>query len=66
MEGWRADFDAGGFAATVPLLSVGFTGDYDIGFDFEREQEVWNGRLGLPEVTLEEVVRGAVELAGRA
>lgn len=66
MEGWRAGFDAGGFAATVPLLSVTFVGDADVGYDFEGEQEVWNGKLGLPEVTLEEVVRGAVELAGRA
>ncbi|KAL1610707.1 hypothetical protein SLS60_002377 [Paraconiothyrium brasiliense] len=56
-------FEKGVFEATYPLLAISFVGDVDVGYDFEREQKVWNGELGLPRRTLDEVVRGAVEVA---
>lgn len=58
-------FANGEFAATFPLLQISFGADLDIGYDFVGEQEVWNEKLGLPKVTLEEVVKEAVELANR-
>ncbi|KAF2249668.1 isoflavone reductase family protein [Trematosphaeria pertusa] len=59
----RSKFDAGDFNATYPLLALSFVADVDVGYDFEKEQEVWNGKLGLPKQTLDEVVKGAIELA---
>lgn len=63
---WRERFDAGEIAATSPLLALSFVADVDVGYDFEREQEVWNRRLGLPKVTLEDVIEQAVELTKRS
>jgi hypothetical protein len=37
-----------------------FGADVDVGYGFEKEQEVWNGKLGLP---LEALVKEAVELS---
>lgn len=59
----KEKFAAGDFNATYPLLALSFVADVDVGYDFEKEQEVWNGKLGLPKQTLDEVVKGAIELA---
>ena len=63
---WRAQYDAGDLGAAFPLLALSFGADVDIGYDFEKEQEVWNSKLELPHVTLDEVVREAVTLANRS
>lgn len=63
---FREQFDAGDLNATFQLLAISFGADVDVGYDFEAEQKIWNSKLGLPKVTLEEVVREAVELAARA
>jgi nucleoside-diphosphate-sugar epimerase len=63
---YRAQFDAGDLNATFPLLAISFGADVDVGYDFEAEQEVWNSKLGLPKVTLEKVVRDAVQLSARS
>jgi nucleoside-diphosphate-sugar epimerase len=62
-KAFREKYDAGDFSATFPLLAMTFGADIDVGYDYEKEQEVWNSRLGLPEIELEEVVKEAVELA---
>jgi len=58
----KKKFDGG---ELFPILSMSFGADIDIGYDFEKEQEIWNGKLGLPQVTLDEVVKQAIELAQR-
>ncbi|KAL1792504.1 hypothetical protein ACET3X_009011 [Alternaria dauci] len=63
---FRHQFDAGDLNATFPLLAISFGADVDVGYDFEAEQEVWNNKLGLPKVTLEEVVHDAAQLAARS
>ena len=63
---FRDQFDAGDLSATFPLLAISFGADVDVGYDFEAEQEVWNRKLDLPKVTLEEIVHDAVELAARS
>ncbi|CAN9440157.1 unnamed protein product [Alternaria sp. RS040] len=63
---FRDQFDAGDLNATFPLLAISFGADVDVGYDFEAEQEVWNRKLDLPKVTLEEIVHDAVELAARS
>lgn len=59
----REQFDAGIFNAAYGLLALSFSADVDVGYDFETEQELWNKKLGLPKVQLEEVVADAIELA---
>lgn len=59
----RAAFDGGDVGSTFKILAITFVADVDVGYDFEREQQIWNSRLGLPTVTLDEVVREAIELA---
>lgn len=59
----RAKFDAGEFNATYPILALSFVGDVDVGYDFPKEYEIWNEKLGLPKPTLEEVVKEAIDLA---
>jgi nucleoside-diphosphate-sugar epimerase len=59
----REKYDAGEFAAAFPILAMSFGADVDIGYDYEKEQEVWNDRLGLPKVKLDEVIKVAIELA---
>jgi uncharacterized protein YbjT (DUF2867 family) len=59
----RERFEKGEFEATYPLLALSFVGDVDVGYDFEKEQKVWNEVLGLPARTLDEVVEGAIEAA---
>lgn len=61
----REAFDQGDFSAAFPLLAISFGADVDVGYDFEKEQEVWNSKLQLPAVTLEEVIRAAIGLAKR-
>ncbi|KAB2103392.1 hypothetical protein AG0111_0g8027 [Alternaria gaisen] len=63
---FRDQFDAGDLNATFPLLAISFGADVDVGYDFEAEQEVWNKKLDLPKVTLEEIIHDAVELATRS
>ncbi|KAF1976721.1 isoflavone reductase family protein [Bimuria novae-zelandiae CBS 107.79] len=62
----KAQFDAGDFNATFGLLALSFVGDVEVGYDFEKEGKVWNGELGLPVQRLDEVVKGAIELAKAA
>jgi nucleoside-diphosphate-sugar epimerase len=62
----RQQLDAGDLNATYPLLAISFCADVDIGCNFEAEQEVWNTKLGLPKVTLEEMVHDAVDLSARS
>ncbi|CAE7178969.1 hypothetical protein CFE70_005974 [Pyrenophora teres f. teres 0-1] len=62
----RERYDGGDSAATFPILAMSFGADVDVGYDFPKEQEVWNEKLGLPKVGLEDVVREAVELAARS
>ena len=66
MRELRGRFDGGEFNATFGLLAISFVGDVDVGYDFEKEQKVWNGELGLPKRSLDEVVKGAIELAEAA
>lgn len=61
----REKFNAGDFNATYPLLGISFGADVDIGYDFEKEQKVWNVDLGLPKATLDETVKAAVEVSKR-
>ncbi|KAF2677956.1 NAD(P)-binding protein [Lentithecium fluviatile CBS 122367] len=63
IEELRGKYEGGDFNATYGLLALSFVADMDVGYDFEKEQEVWNGKLGLPRRTLDEVVREAIELA---
>jgi hypothetical protein len=65
LKALREKYDNGETAAGFGILSISFVGDVDVGYDFEAEQEVWNERLGLPKVSLEEVVGEAVALANR-
>lgn len=58
----KEKFNAGDYSAVFQLLAMSFGADIDIGYDFEEEQEVWNDRLGLPKVELEDVVRKSVAL----
>ncbi|KAJ4349467.1 uncharacterized protein N0V89_008082 [Didymosphaeria variabile] len=62
IEAAKERFEKGEFEATYKLLAISFVGDVDVGYDFEKEQKVWNGKLGLPRVTLDEIVKGAVNL----
>lgn len=66
MRELRNRFDKGEFEATFGLLAISFVGDVEVGYDFEKEQKVWNGELGLPEQSLDGVVRSAIELANAA
>jgi nucleoside-diphosphate-sugar epimerase len=61
----REKYDAGDFNAAFLILAMSFGGDLDVGYDYEKEQEVWNEKLGLPKVGLDEVVQGAIDLANR-
>ncbi|KAH7130078.1 hypothetical protein B0J11DRAFT_243724 [Dendryphion nanum] len=63
----RQRLDAGDVSASFPLLTLSFLGDVDVGVEFDKEGlKIWNGELGLPENTLEAVVKEAVELAARS
>jgi hypothetical protein len=62
-KAWKEKYDAGDFNAAFPLLAMTFGADIDVGYDYEKEQEVWNSKLGLPKVDLDEVVKEAVDLA---
>jgi hypothetical protein len=66
LKALREKYDNGETAAVFGILSISFIADVDIGYNFEAEQEVWNERLGLPKVSLEEVVEEAVALANRS
>lgn len=66
LKALREKFDGGEFNATFPLLAISFVSDVDVGYDFEKEQEIWNGKLGLPKWTLDEVVKEAIELANKS
>lgn len=66
LKALRERYDNGETEAVFGILAISFVGDIDIGYDFEREQVVWNEKLGLPKVRLEEVVEEAVALAERS
>lgn len=66
MKVLRKKYNAGDYSAAFGMLAISFTADIDVAYDFEREQEIWNGRLGLPKVTLDEVVKGAIELSKKS
>jgi hypothetical protein len=59
----RERYDNGEAGAVFGILSISFIGDIDVGYDFEKDQVLWNEKLGLPKVSLEEVVEEAVALA---
>lgn len=59
----REKYDGGDGSAAFGLLAITFHADVDVGYNFEKEQEIWNEKLGLPKNTLEEVVRDAAELS---
>lgn len=59
----RERFVSGDFDATYGLLALSFGADLGVGYDFEAEQDVWNKKLGLPNVSLEKVVADAIKLA---
>jgi nucleoside-diphosphate-sugar epimerase len=61
----REKYDAGDYNAVYPLLAITFGADVDVAYDFVHEQEVWNEKLGLPKVGLDDVVKEAIELANR-
>lgn len=63
LKAQREKFDAGEFAATFPLLSLSFVADVDVGYDFPKEYEVWNEKLGLPKQEMDVVVKEAIELS---
>ncbi|KAF2272028.1 NAD(P)-binding protein [Westerdykella ornata] len=62
----RKKYDEGDFNAAFGLLALSFVADVDVGYDFPKERKIWNGQLGLPEQSLDEVVKEAVELANRS
>jgi hypothetical protein len=62
----RKRYDEGNFTATFELVALSCVADVDVGYDFEKEREIWNGKLGLPDQTLDEVVKDAIELASSA
>jgi hypothetical protein len=59
----RARYDAGDVSAAFELLAITFVADVNVGYEFDKEQTIWNGRLGLPKETLDQVVKVAVEHA---
>ncbi|PSN72212.1 NAD(P)-binding protein [Corynespora cassiicola Philippines] len=65
MKERREKYDTGDWNAMFPLLAISFVGDVDVGVNF-KEEELWNEKLGLPKVTLEQVIKEAVELAERS
>jgi putative NADH-flavin reductase len=65
LAGLRAKYDGGDFNAAFALLAVSFVADVNVGYEFDKEQKVWNDELGLPGSTLEGIAKEAVELANR-
>ncbi|KAF2832710.1 NAD(P)-binding protein [Ophiobolus disseminans] len=63
LKSLREKFDSGEFAATFSLLAITAVADVDVAYDLEKEQEIWNEKLGLPKITLEDVIGDAVKLA---
>jgi nucleoside-diphosphate-sugar epimerase len=61
----KEKYDAGNFNAAFPILAMSFGGDLDVGYNYEEEQEIWNVKLGLPKVGLDDVVKEAIELADK-
>jgi hypothetical protein len=48
------------------LLALSFVADVDVGYDFPAkygEERIWNDKLGVEKVMIEEVVKEAVELS---
>jgi uncharacterized protein YbjT (DUF2867 family) len=62
----REKYDGGDYNAVYRILAISFGADVEVGYDFEADQEVWNTKLGLPKVELDEVVKQAVALAKRS
>ncbi|KAF2488959.1 isoflavone reductase family protein [Lophium mytilinum] len=57
----RAKFDAGDYNSVYTLLSLSFVSDEDVGYNFAKEQKIWNKDLGLPAATLDEVIKATLE-----
>ncbi|EUC44841.1 hypothetical protein COCMIDRAFT_97200 [Bipolaris oryzae ATCC 44560] len=66
IEALKKKYEGGDASATFGLLALSFGADVDVGYDFPAEHQVWNEKLELPKVTLEELVEEAVELARRS
>lgn len=66
LKALRERYDNGETGAVFGIITISFAGDVDVGYDFEREQVLWNEKLGLPKARLEEVVEEAVALARRS
>ncbi|KAF2654867.1 NAD(P)-binding protein [Lophiostoma macrostomum CBS 122681] len=66
VERLRERFEGGDFNATYPLIALSFVADVDVELNFAAkygEDAMWNDKLGVKKVTLEEVVKEAVELS---
>ncbi|XP_014557344.1 hypothetical protein COCVIDRAFT_37253 [Bipolaris victoriae FI3] len=66
IEALKKKYESGDASATFGLLALSFGADVDVGYDFPGEQQVWNEKLGLPKVTLEELVEEAMQLAEKS
>ncbi|KAF2267201.1 NAD(P)-binding protein [Lojkania enalia] len=66
IEALRKIYDAGDFYSTYPLLAISFVADVDVGYNFPKEQKIWNAQLGLPKEELDGVIKEAIELANRS
>lgn len=51
----------GNFYGNYTLVLMSVVSDVNTSYDFEKEQKVWNKELGLPEVTLESVIKDVVD-----
>jgi hypothetical protein len=56
----REQHEAGDGSAAHKLVAMSVVADVDGGYEFDKEQELWNDRLDLPRTTLWEVVRGVM------
>jgi hypothetical protein len=59
----RANYDAGDASAAGQLLAITVVSDVDVEYEFDKEQVIWNEKLGLPKTTLEEVIKDAIAMA---
>lgn len=64
IEEAQQKFKEGDYSTVASLVALSVVADVEVGFDFEKEgHELWNEKLGLPTVTLDDVVREAAEFA---
>ena len=61
----KSEFEAGDWNKSLDLVALSFVTDNELKLDFESSgAEVWNKKLGLPEVTLEQIVKDAIKAHG--